>query len=278
MSIGINTNIEVGVDFKELYAEVKNVGFDSVMIAFKTGNTEELITCAKEAGLKIPYVHLSCREANSLWVESVISLNYIKKLKSEIDLCNKHNIPMAVIHPTTGNPNSKPIPPSEVGLKNISTIVEYAISKNVKLAFENVDKNSLKYLKFIFKYFDKNKVGFCYDVGHNYLYYPKKDILKKFKDRLIAVHLHDNDMNFTKFNDYTKDKHMLPFDGALNFEKVCKNLADAQYKNTIMLEVNRVSTSNPNKYKEVLLKDFVKEAKKRVDKIKKLITKNRKSS
>ena len=276
MSIGINTNLEMGVDIKALYNQAKKIGFKSVMVAFKNGDIEEIITAAKEEGLKIPYVHLSCREANVLWVESVLATNYIKKLKGEIDICQKYKIPIAVIHPTTGNPNSRPVPPNKVGLKNIKEVVDYAVSKNVKLAFENVDYASLKYLKYIFKNIEQDKIVFCYDVGHNYLYYPKKNVIKRYKDRVIAVHLHDNYMDYVAFNDYTKDKHMLPFDGKLNYQKICKDIANSSYRNVIMLEVNRVSTSNPNKYKNVELADFIKEAKVRAEKIKNMINNYRK--
>lgn len=38
----------------------------------------------------------------------------------------------------------------------------------------------------------------------------------KFKDRIFAVHLHDNDKS--------DDLHLIPFDGTLNWSNVVKNL------------------------------------------------------
>lgn len=276
MSIGINTNIEPTLDVSELFKNIKSAGFDSVMIAFKRGDVEEQIIEAKRVKLKIPYAHLSCREANCLWVESPETKRYVSKLKKEVDLCSKYNISLAVIHPATGNPNSKPVKPNKIGLENIKNIIEYALSKNVKIAVENIDKYTLKHFGYLLKNIDADKLGFCYDVGHHNLYCANKNIFKKYQNRLVAVHLHDNQMDFTKYNDYTKDLHLLPFDGKINYETVCKNLANANYTNTIMLEVNRTSLSNPDKYKEFDIQDFLKEAKKRAKKINEMIEKNRK--
>lgn len=273
MSIGINTNLEPTLDIKELFKKIKQSGFDSVMIAFKRGDVEEQIIEAKNAKLKIPFAHLSCKEANCLWVKSPENTKYISKLKKEIDLCAKYKISLCVIHPTAGNPNSRPINPNKIGLNHIKNLVDYAQSQNIKIVLENVDKASLKHFKYILKNIPANKLGFCYDVGHHNLYYANKNIFKKYKNRLVAVHLHDNQMDFTKYNDYTRDLHLLPFDGKINYQTVCKNLREANYNNTIMLEVNRTSTSNPDKYKDINLDDFLKEAKKRAKQIQDMIKK-----
>ena len=151
MSIGINTNLEPTLNITELFKTIKSAGFDSVMIAFKRGDVEEQILEAKKVRLKIPYAHLSCRESNCFWVKSPITTKYISKLKKEIDICSNYKIPLAVIHLATGNPNSKPLKPNKIGLENIKTIVEYGISKNVKIALENVDKYTLRHLNYIFK-------------------------------------------------------------------------------------------------------------------------------
>ena len=119
MSVGINTNIEYGLDLKNLYEEIKNAGFENVMIAFKETEIEESILLAKSMGLNIHYVHLSCRKANAFRVNSPVRIKYINKLKNEIDICSKHNIPIAIIHPIAGNPNTKPVGVNKIGLETI---------------------------------------------------------------------------------------------------------------------------------------------------------------
>lgn len=273
--VGINTNLEYGLDIETTYKVIKEAGFENVMIAFKETQIEDSILKAKELGLKIPYVHLSCREANNFWVESPVNVKYITKLKNEIDICSKFNIPIGVIHPIAGNPNTKPVGVNKKGLESILEVVNYAKERNVKLAIENVDSESLKYLDYILENISKEDLGFCYDVGHNYLYYPENDVLKKYSDRVIAIHLHDNLMNYKEFDDYTKDRHMLPFDGKIDYDYVTKNIASSTYNNVILLEVNRKNLGNPDGYKDFSLLEFLLEAKKRADKIEEMINKNK---
>lgn len=275
MSVGINTNIEYGLDMKTLYSDIKTAGFENVMIAFKETEIEESIQEAKRLGLNIPYVHLSCRETNSFWVNSPITARYMTKLKKEIDICSNYNIPIGVIHPIAGNPNSRPVPVNPNGLKNILEIVNYAKEKNVKLAIENVDSESLKYLDYILENIPKEDLGFCYDVGHHNLYYPEYDVLKKYGDRVIAVHIHDNLMDYEEFDDYTKDRHMLPFDGKIDYERVCESIAKSSYNNVVLVEVNRKNFGNPDKYKDLALLEFLTKAKERADKIEKMIKEKR---
>ena len=275
MSVGINTNIEYGLDMKTLYKEIKGVGFENIMLAFKDTEVEESILEAAKVGLNIPYVHLSTREANSLWVNSPINIKYVSKLKKEIDLCAKYNIPIAVMHPIAGNPNTRPVGVNPKGLESIKDVVSYAKEKGVMLAIENVDRESLDYLNYILKNISKEDLGFCYDVGHNYLYYPEIDILGENSDRVIAVHLHDNLMDYKQYDDYTKDKHMLPFDGNINYEKVCDGLAKSSYNNVIMVEVNKKNLANPDKYSVLTLSEFLARAKNRAEILEKMIKEKR---
>lgn len=49
-----------------------------------------------------------------------------------------------------------------------------------------------------------------------------------FKDRIFAVHLHDNDK--------TDDLHLLPFEGTINWEETLYNLKQANFNGHITLE------------------------------------------
>lgn len=51
----------------------------------------------------------------------------------------------------------------------------------------------------------------------------------KFKNRIFAVHLHDNDKS--------DDLHLIPFDGTLNWKNVVKNLKDSNYNGPITMEL-----------------------------------------
>jgi hypothetical protein len=56
---------------------------------------------------------------------------------------------------------------------------------------------------------------------------------------------------------------------------VTKNIANSSYNNVILLEVNRKNLGNPDGYKDYNLSEFLKEAKKRAEKIEQMINQNK---
>ena len=122
-------------------------------------------------------------------------------------------------------------PPSynEAGLERVKRIVDSAEKFNVNIAFENLRR--IEYLDFIFENINSDKLGFCYDSGHNNCFNPEKDLLGKYKNHLIALHLNDN------MGD--DDMHMLPFDGTANWDKIIKTFKDIDYKGVLSLEVQQ---------------------------------------
>ena len=66
-----------------------------------------------------------------------------------------------------------------------------------------------------------------------------------FKNRIFALHLHDNDTS--------KDQHLLPFDGSLNWKETIKHLKEANYDGPISLE-----SCYRNDYLNQSVEDFYK--------------------
>ena len=75
--------------------------------------------------------------------------------------------------------------------------------------------------------------------------------------------------------DWTRDLHFLPFDGKIDFDKVCEKIAKTNYSNIIMLEVHKIGSSEPRLYKDKSVDEFLSEAYKRGLKLKDLIEGNR---
>ena len=274
-NLGINSNNECGSTFSEICENIKSAGFENIMIAFKSGNAEESIQQAKEFGLKIPFVHLTNTYADDLWSVGESNDNYVESMKNEIKLCAKYGIKVAVMHASQGDPIRKIIEPSKHALECMKEIVKTAKEGDVKLALENVDRPNFDHFEFLLDNIHSKSLGFCYDVGHHHLYNPEFDILSKYGDRLIAIHLHDNLMDWKYGHDFTRDLHMLPFDGKINFEKVCQKLAKTKYNDTIMLEIHKISFSEPRKYKNMKVESFLHQAKERSIKFAEMIEKYR---
>ena len=170
-----------------------------------------------------------------------------------------------------GSPTDFALNPSVQGLKNFERILKVAKRNKVKIAIENVDCYSIKHVYYLLDNIKDKSVGFCYDVGHHHLYNPETDLLKKYGDRLFAVHLHDNLMDWQKGYDYTRDLHLLPFDGKINFDKVCKKLKAIGYKGVVMLELHKKACGTPQMYENIDNIKYLAEAYHRAEKLSKMI-------
>ena len=142
---------------------------------------------------------------------------------------------------------------SHIALTRYRKLVMEAEKQGVKLAFENLE--FIRHLSLILYTFRSENVGFCYDVGHEVCYTPGLKYLPLFGDRLFCTHIHDNDgFPEDKVVDHKSDHHKIPFDGSIDFEKVCKDIKDCGFKGSLMLEV---SSHEPyNFYKDLTPEQF----------------------
>lgn len=259
--IGINTNNESGKDFFEICNNIKQCGFGSIMVALIRGKEEQQLEYASKSGLKIAYVHLDNLSTNDMWVKGFAHDNQLVVYKKQIELCAKFGVKIAILHPTLGDPNTLVIQPNEFALGEFRELVDFAESKQVKIALENLDNNSLIHFRYLLDNIKSSNFGFCYDVGHHNLYSKNVDLLSLYGDRLIAVHLHDNYGDYEYGDDYTRDLHLLPFDGNIDYSSIMHHLKEIGYKNTIMIETHKNPIAELNLYKDLTNAQFLAKAK-----------------
>ncbi len=221
-----NDNKDVSVI--ETINAIEKAGFKNVFIQWynKDWNPtqEEQLKYIKEKGLNVIFAHLGYQNINDLWIENEDGNKLVDRYKNDIRICKKNDISMVVMHLT-----SKSVAPkyNETGLKRLQEIVDYAESLNVKVAFENTKIKG--YLDYVIENIDNANVGICFDSGHYHVHFDDDLDFSKFKNRIFAVHLHDNDKS--------DDLHLIPFDGTLNWESVVKNLKDSNYNGPITMEL-----------------------------------------
>jgi len=131
--------------------------------------------------------------------------------------------------------------------KSIEELSPVILWTNVRLALENMANDDFKLIGQLLEEFGSDLVGICYDCGHGNIRKGEGlDHLERFKDRLIAVHIHDNDG--------TADHHWVPFTGTVDFPRLARIIAASSYTGCISLE------SNINSLPEVKKATFVKDA------------------
>lgn len=273
LKIGVSTNNECGCSDVEILDNIASAGFKNVMLSFKTKSVDETIDYIGKLGIDICYFHINNRYANELWATGDGVERYIQSVIDQLEICGKYGIPIAVMHSCMGSPTNLALSPNEQGLKNFQKILSVAKKNNVKIALENVDCYSFEHLCYLLDNIKDEFVGFCYDIGHHHLYNPQIDLLKKYGDRLLAIHLHDNLMDWQAGYDYSRDLHLLPFDGNIDFAKVCEQLRAIDYQGVIMLELHKKAPGNPQLYETIDNLDYLKEAYSRAEKLRAMLEK-----
>ena len=221
-----NSNETVSV--VETINSIKKAGFKNVFVQWYDEDweisQEEQVRLCKENGLNIIFAHLGYRTINQIWEDTLEGESLVEKYQNDIKNCSENGIKMVIMHLTTKR--TAPMY-NEIGLYRIRRIVEYAKKLNVKIAFENTRIRG--YLEYVLSNIKDENVGLCFDVGHYHVHFNDEFNFEFFKDRIFAVHMHDNDK--------TDDQHLLPFDGTIDWQSAINKLKEANYQGPITLEL-----------------------------------------
>lgn len=216
------------VSIKETIESIKRVGFKNVFVQWYDENWEmsqqEQIDLCKNLDLNIIFAHLGYQNINSIWEEGETGEALIERYKNDIKKCKENGIDIVIMHLTRGK---NPPAYGELGLNRIKKIIEFAKELNVKVAFENTKVRG--YLKYVLENIKDENVGLCFDSGHYHAYFDDEFDFEFFKDRIFAVHLHDNDKS--------DDLHLLPFDGTIDWINVIEELKESNYRGPVTLEL-----------------------------------------
>lgn len=226
--IGINLRSFPGISDETYIKTAAELGFTVTFDMVRSQeDMERLFTLCDVSGIRFENLHAPFDGINAIWKDNDDGDKMLQQLTDGVDKCGMVNASILVVHLSSGL-----FPPSttDIGRGRFTQLVEYAMKKGVKVAFENQRK--LFNLAWALETFGpETGVGFCWDCGHEGCFTPEKQFMPLFGDRLICTHIHDNT---GVFND---DRHMLPFDGKLDFHRVARQLREAGWQGSLMLEV-----------------------------------------
>jgi sugar phosphate isomerase/epimerase len=155
-------------------------------------------------------------------------------VKNRVDMCKQLGGSVIVMH--TPSP-IKSMQPQWRQLKlSLDELKDYCLKKQVKIAIENCDLfDDFSGIKQLFNTYSDNFLGLCYDSGHgNHTEYSLEN-LDSVKDRLISLHLNDN-------NGLT-DQHRFVFTGVLNCQKLASIIKSSPYNQSLTFELLMVNTN-----------------------------------
>ena len=217
---------------RDCYRLIRQAGFDGVLLWWdevKHPDYKLRPALARKEGLWVENAHMPFDNANNLWLDNAAGDDYAAQMLRWVDECACFEIPVMVLHLALG---WAPPPVNDKGMARLKRMVEHAENRGVRVALENLD--TLGHLHHALDNIHSDALGFCFDAGHQNCRTPNDDLLPRHGNRLIALHLHDNDGFVTGAG--PEDQHRLPFDGTINWPETMKKIKAAGYAGAIAQE------------------------------------------
>lgn len=227
--IGITLPFKPVPSVPDYIACMADLGFNATFgIVHEPAEQARLAELCAARGIPTETLHAPFGHINDMWLPGEGGDAMLDELKQTVDHCLIAGAPIAVVHLSAGD-NAPSI--TDIGRERFARLVEYAQTKNVRIAFENQRK--LANLAWAFETFSTaDGVDFCWDCGHEGCFTPGRQYMPLFGDRLACTHIHDNHQV------YNGDEHLLPFDGTIDFSRVAAQIAASPFRGTVMLEAS----------------------------------------
>jgi sugar phosphate isomerase/epimerase len=263
LPLGIYSWFGYKLSFRKRLEMIAAAGFTVTSVWFgeeedlvREGRTEEMPAIARERGLALDNIHAPFWNSNLLWSDSNDQRQIIRKEITEaITYCERHQIPITVMHLCGGE---TPPTPNETGLRLLHDLVKIAEDNNVTIALENLEYAGNRHLDFVFSNIESANLGFCYDSSHDNIAREfKQQALTKWGHLLATTHISDNLG--------TLDDHFLPGKGNIHWPEVMKSIPK-NYQGAFLLEVD-----NPNAGKSLTPEDFLQQAYKQASRLSKMV-------
>jgi len=110
--------------------------------------------------------------------------------------------------------------------RSLDVVTEHCVRSGVRMAIENLPQDDGPTLQRVFNEYGPESVGFCYDPGHGNMAGDGLAWLDRFKDRLIATHLNDNDGK--------DDLHKLVLTDSVDWDRLATLIAASAYDKPAM--------------------------------------------
>lgn len=197
-------------DVYEQINALKEIGVRRTFVSAKHPEIDKVIYAIKDAGLICDTIHseyVITHNGEKIHMDDISREGkageiMTSRIMKNIDLCAKHDIPVIVVHPSYDSPE---LAINDIAKERYTAIGDYAREKGVTIAFENLKYT--KNLEFIMSLVPDGK--FCWDCGHEYSRLADHKPMPLFRDRLAALHVHDNFIE--------NDDHIIPFFGQSRF-------------------------------------------------------------
>ena len=254
-NLGCNTAPFSGNSIEQNMETIKKVGFNCTSFDWNESlDMEKIMLKATELNLEVESIKAPFEDINCIWEEGTEGDYYTEKLRCCIKDAAKYKIPYVIMQTTVTNSAPKT---SHIALIRFGKLVREAEKQGIKILFKNAE--FFRHLSLVLYSFKSGNVGFCYDIGQEVCYTPGLKYLSQFSNRLLCTIFSDNDgFPNSKIVTSEADHHKIPFDGSIDFNKICIDIKNCGYTGSIMLEV--YNQESLDFYKDMTMEQFYSKA------------------
>lgn len=248
---------------EERIKKIKEAGFDGVITTadprfdYQNGKLSKQMKLFKKYGLGVSSLHARYvkEELPKFWLEGKDGDKIKKDIIKDVKLAKKYGFKCVVVHMRGFY--------SKIGEKRFMDILKVCEKYNIPLAVENL--LSSKIFMDIFKNISHPYLKFCYDSGHDHCDHSNFDYLSLYADKLVTLHLHDNDG--------TDDHHTLNQLGTTDWDMIASKLA--KINPNINLDYELIYVKKVQGYSE---DDVLRETKQQADELEQMINEKTKKA
>lgn len=181
-------------------------------------------------GIKLQDLHGSAGQEKCWFsVREYERLAGVELVQNRLRMTSELGGQSVIMHVPNLPPESDSTPQCDQLRRSLDALAPSIRNLGVRLALENMANDDFRLLRKMLAEYGDDVVGICYDCGHgNIGQCQGLNNLEQVKDRLIALHLHDNEG--------TQDKHWVPFTGSVDFPRLCAIIAASSYRGCISME------------------------------------------
>ena len=114
--------------------------------------------------------------------------------------------------------------------RSLDQLEAFCVDRDVRIAVENRPGDNFEGLGELFSEYGPHFLGLCYDSGHGNIGGGGLEHLESAKERLISVHLHDNDG--------LADQHAPLFTGTVDWPELARLIARSPYRAFLTVETD----------------------------------------
>ncbi len=243
-SPGISTSVFRPAAFQPArhLALIARVGFSCIELNCYQGEKDfdwrsrralrELARVSEHTGVAVSSVHVPGQYPRT-HVDGAMGREYVDTTKAFCHIAAELGAGVVVIHALKAR-HKGPTEWDELMERLLEELAEHVQPLPVTLGLENLTWRVVpsEDLALVGRH-DAASMGFVLDSGHAHLFGELDAYLAGCGQRLCGVHIHDNGR--------TKDEHLLPGEGTIDWEWFMNGLVRTGYRGPLMLEVNNVN-------------------------------------